>query len=221
MPKRIEIQLYNARTGESLTLPLNPETTDLENAVDIKTYNVLGFGEVPTKGVKTLQRLNLSNILPEDDTFFAQLASLISALNWKPYNLKETITMLNRWVDDQDIIRIIIADRLNKLFRLERYVDQVRESTPASGYEISAVEYRNPADKISITENPKSGLVSKLKERTINRYIPNEKVATAGQTIYKIAKLNYGGNFDALANANGIYNKNADIAGKIVKMLPL
>lgn len=221
MVKRLEIQLYNARTGESITLPLNPETTDLENAVETRTYNILGFGEVPIRGVKSLQRLTLSNILPEDESYFSQLASILKALNYRSYSLKETIDILNRWVDSQDIIRIIIGDRINKLFRIERYIDQVKESVADSGYTIEAIEYRNPAENKSITANVQSNLVTKLKERTINKYIPNSQVATAGQTIYKIAKLTYGGRFEELLNINAMYNANQDVAGQMIKMLEL
>ena len=43
MAKRLYIQLYNAKKGESITLPLNPETTDVTNEKDIRTYNILAI----------------------------------------------------------------------------------------------------------------------------------------------------------------------------------
>lgn len=218
--KRIEIQLYNAKTGESITLPLNPETIDLENAKDIKTYNILGYGEVSIKGNKQLQRLSLSNILPEENTFFATLASLIKSLNYKPYSLKDTIDMLNRWVDEDAIIRVIIADRLNKEFRIERYIDQVKESVKDSGYSIELVEYRNPVQKTETTTQPENK-ITKLKKRIINKFIPNQKILQAGQTIYSLAKITYGGRSAELAKLNSIVNYNADLGGKIIEMLPL
>lgn len=218
--KRIEIQLYCARTGESLTLPLNPETTDLENAKDVRTYNILNYGEVSVRGNKQLQRLNLSNILPDDDTFFATLASLIKGLNYKPYSLRDTIDMLNRWVDDDEKIRIIIADRLNKEFTIERYVDQVRESVKDSGYTIEAVEYRDPTEK-NLNEIVNETKLTKLKKRAINKYIPNQKVMETGMTIYKLAKLTYGGRSAELAKLNSIVNLNADLAGDVIEMLPI
>ena len=42
-----------------------------------------------------------------------------------------------------------------------------------------------------------------------------------GATIYKLAKLTYGGNSLALAKANAIYNRNADLTGKVIEMLPI
>lgn len=218
--KRIQIQLYCERTGESLTLPLNPETTDLENAKDIKTYNILGYGEVSIKGTRTLQRLTLSNILPDDETFFATLASLIQKLDYKPYNLQDTIDMLNRWVNDDEIIRVIISDRLNKTFRLERYTDQVRESVKDSGYTLEFVEYRNPTEKNTNSIINESKL-TKLKKRAINKFIPNQKVMEKGMTAYKLCKLTYGGRSEEFAKLNGLVNRNADLGGQIVEMLPI
>lgn len=219
MAKRIQIQLYNVKTGESLTLPLNPESTDLENAKDIKTYNILGFGEVSIKGSNILQRINLSNLLPDDKTYWATLASLIIGLKYRPYSMRESIDMLNRWVDNDALIRVIISDRLNKLFRVERYVDKVRESVNDSGYNIDLVEYRNPTD--TNIYGSKTSKIAKLKARTIDKYIPSSKVMQAGTTIYKLAKLTYGGNSLALAKANAIYNRNADLTGKVIEMLPI
>lgn len=218
--KRIEIQLYNAKTGESITLPLNPETTDLENAKDVKTYNILNYGEVSVRGNKVLQRLSLANILPDDETFFATLASLIKGLNYKPYSLKDTIDMLNRWVDEDAVIRVIIADRLNKEFTIERYVDQVRESVKDSGYTIELIEHRDPTTK-NQNEIVNESKLTKLKKRTINKYIPNQKVMQAGTSLYKLAKLTYGGRSAELAKLNSIVDYNADLAGTVIEMLPL
>lgn len=218
--KRIEIQLYNAKTGESITLPLNPETTDLENAKDVRTYNILNYGEVSVRGNKLLQRLSLANILPDDETFFATLASLIQGLNYKPYSLKDTIDMLNRWVDEDAVIRVIIADRLNKEFTVERYVDQVRESVKDSGYTIELIEYRDPTNK-NLNEIVNETKLTKLKKRTINKYIPNQKVVQTGTSLYKLAKLTYGGRSEELAKLNSIVDYNADLGGKIIEMLPL
>lgn len=56
MGKRLEIQLYCAKTGESITLPLNPETTDIPTEKDIKTYDILDYGEISVKGTRQLKK---------------------------------------------------------------------------------------------------------------------------------------------------------------------
>ena len=222
MAKRLEIQLYNAKTGESITLPLNPETTDIPTEKDIQTYNILDFGEISVKGTKRLKRINLTNILPDQNSALSLLASLVKSLNYRPYDLQETIDMINRWVDEDAIIRVIISEKLNAEFRIERHIESVRESVRDVGYTIDLVEYRDPTQKTTVPEMDISGnSVTRLIKRKINKFIPNQQVAQTGMTIYKLAKLTYGGRSQELANLNAIYNQNADITGQVVEMLPL
>lgn len=219
MAKRLYIQLYNAKTGESITLPLNPETTDITNEKDVKTYNILGYGEVSIGGNKLLKRLTLSNIFPDNDTYFALLASLVKQLNYKPYSLQETVDMINRWVDNNEIIRVIISGHLNAEFRIQSHTSHVRESISDLGYTLELVEYRNPEGESGGL--PDDNKLVELKKRLIKKYIPSQLTGQAGQTIYKLAKLTYGGNWEALAQKNGITNANISIAGKTLEMLPL
>lgn len=220
MAKRLYIQLYNATTGESITLPLNPETTDITNEKDIKTYNILGYGEVSIGGNKLLKRLTLTNIFPDNDTYFSLLASLVKQLNYKPYSLQETVDMIDRWVDDNAIIRVIISGHLNAEFRIQSHTSHVRESVSDLGYTIELVEYRNP-EKENIVEKTVSSKIVKLKERAIKKYVPAQVTGQTGQTIYKLAKLTYGGRWEELAQKNGITNANISLAGQVVEMLPL
>lgn len=219
--KRLSIQLYNAKKGESLTLPLNPETTDIPNERDIKTYNILGYGEVPIKGNRQLKRINLTNLLPQENTYFALLASLVRQLSYFSYSLDRANDMLNRWVDDQDVIRVIIAGYLNSEFILERYTTNIKESVPDLGYSIDLVEYRNPEAETSTSMLAPISNIQKLKNRLNNRYIPSSIIAQAGQTAYKIATLNYGGRWQELMLRNGITNANLNLAGQAVEMLPV
>ena len=228
MGKRLEIQLYNARTGESITLPLNPETTDIPTEKDIKTYDILDFGEISVKGTKRLKRINLANILPDSNSSLSLLASLIRQLRYRPYDLQETIDMINRWIDNDEIVRVIIGDKLNAEFRVQKLVESVHESVSDVHYSLDLIEYINLNETIEqalirqkIETEIMTPKIVKLKKRAINKFIPNEVVAKKGMTVYKLAKLTYGGRFQELANLNAIINQNADITGMVVEMLPL
>lgn len=222
MAKRLYIQLYNANSGESITFPINPESIDLPKEQSIETYNILDFGEVPVRGNRTLQRINLSGMLPQEDSVFAMLASLVKQLEFKPYSLEETNTMLEKWLDNGDVIRVIIAGRLNKEFLIERHIPTIREYTENETYSLDLVEYRMPKPKnIVLPDNlGKSNLVQ-LKERAMKKFIPAQLTGKVGQTIYKVAKLTYGGRFKELMDKNGITSANLDIAGRTIEMLPL
>jgi hypothetical protein len=55
----------------------------------------------------------------------------------------------------------------------------------------------------------------------MKKYIPAQLTGKVGQTIYKVAKLTYGGRFKELMDRNGLTSANLDIAGKTIEMLPL
>lgn len=222
MAKRLYIQLYNANSGESITFPINPESIDLPKEKSIETYNILDFGEVPVRGNRSLQRINLSGILPEENSVFAMLASLVKQLEFKPYSLEETNTMLEKWLDNGDVIRVIIAGRLNKEFIIERHTPTIREYTENETYSLDLVEYRMPAPKtVVLPDNLGESKLVQLKERGMKKYIPAQLTGKVGQTIYKVAKLTYGGRFKELMDKNGLTSANLDIAGKTIEMLPL
>lgn len=222
MAKRLYIQLYNANSGESITFPINPESIDLPKEKSIETYNILDFGEVPVRGNRSLQRINLSGLLPSEDSVFAMLASLVKQLEFRPYSLAETNAMLEKWLDNGDVIRVIIAGRLNKEFLIERHTPTIREYTENEKYTLDLVEYRMPAPKtIVLPDNLGKSKLVQLKERVMNKYIPAQLTGQTGQTIYKVAKLTYGGRFKELMDKNGLTSANLDIAGKTIEMLPL
>lgn len=220
MAKRLYIQLYCAKTGESITLPLNPESTDIPNQKDTNTYNILNYGEVGVRGNRKLKRISLSNIFPENNTYFSMLASLVKQLDYKPYSLNETISMINSWVENDEIIRVIISGHINAEFQVESFTQSIKESVEAVGYSIELVEYRNP-ERAEEPYKPKENVFTRLKKRTIDKYVPNQQIMQTGQTIYKLAKLTYGGKWEELAQKNGISNPNLDLAGEVVEMLPL
>ena len=222
MAKRLYIQLYNANSGESITFPINPESIDLPKEKSIETYNILDFGEVPVRGNRSLQRINLSGLLPSEDSVFAMLASLVKQLEFRPYSLAETNAMLEKWLDNGDVIRVIIAGRLNKEFLIERHTPTIREYTENEKYSLDLVEYRMPAPKtIVLPDNLGKSKLVQLKERAIKKYVPAQLTGQVGQTIYKVAKLTYGGRFKELMDKNGLTSANLDIAGKTIEMLPL
>ncbi len=221
MGKRLEIQLYCANTGESITFPINPESIDIPTEKQIDTFEILGYGEVAVKGKKRLKRITLSNILPGKDSWLALSASLTEKeFKQKPYSIDAALNFINKWIKNNELIRVIISNRLNDVFRIEKFTETVKESTVDEGYTLDFVQFVDPTGKTIVKEAPKTNVV-KLKKRVQNRFIPNKQVAKKGMTIYKLAKLTYGGRSNELAKLNAIYSRNKDISGEIINMLPL
>lgn len=221
MGKRLYIQFYNANTGESITFPINPESIEIPKEKEVKTYNILDYGEVAIKGDRQLQRITLNGLLPNDESYFSLLASLIKKLAYKQYSLKETTAMIDSWIDNDDVIRVIISDKLNKEFLIERNTATLKEYTEDEQYSIDLVEWRKPDEQQTTATIEGESNIVKLKKRAIKKFVPSNYVGKVGQTLYKLAKLTYGGRVKELMDKNGITNANLSIAGKVVEMLPL
>ena len=233
MAKRLWIQLRDEKNSTSITLPINPESIEITNEKKVQTYNILKYGEVPVSGDQQLQRLQLTSFLPDKDSYLALLASYIDKTVFKPYTTVETAKTIDEWVKNSTIIRVIVADGLNegvnKEFYIEKFTKTMRENTASLDYELNLVEYVNPTRQASqyLTNTKKIqnytiGKIQKLYTRITNRTIPSELVVKSGQTIYKIARLYYGGKkHNELAKLNRVYDLNKDIGGQVIEMLPL
>lgn len=233
MAKRMWIQLYNASDSSSITLPINPESVEIKTEKEIKTHNILGYGQVGIRGYKKLQSLTLKSFLPDKDSYLALLASYVDKTEFKPYTTVETANKIDEWVKNNDIIRVIIADGLNqgvnKEFLISSFSKTMRESVADLDYELTLTEYDVPTvDKTDYLTNTKrienkiKSQIQKLTGRRINRTIPQQMIVKTGQTIYKIARLYYGGKGgNELAKLNNVYNQNKDLGGQVLEMLPL
>lgn len=227
MAKRLYILLHSENDGNSLTLPLNPEDIEISTEKDIGEHNILNSGEVPVVKYDKLKRIDLNSILPDDTSYFALLTSLIEKLDYKPYTKQKSIKMIVDWVEKGKPIRLVIADdayeEINAEFLITKFSKTLRESTPDIKGGISLIEYKNPAEKAKTFETPRGKLV-KLITRSIRKFIPQNITMQQGATLYKIAKKVYGdasAKSDELAKLNGIFDRNKDLGGMIIDMLPL
>jgi len=227
MSNRLYILLYNENAGKSLTLPINPEDIDISTEKDIATYNILGLGETPVIKYDKLKRIDLNSLLPDDTSYFALLTSLMDELKHKPYTKQKSVKMIEDWVKSGKPIRVVIADdayeEINAEFLIEKFSKNIRESTPDIKSSISLIEYKNP-EKQTKTYNTPRGKLVKLITRPIRKYIPANMTMQQGATLYKIAKKVYGeasSKSQELAKLNGIFDRNKDLGGEIIDMLPL
>lgn len=220
MAKRLEIQLFCPRTRKSITLPVNPDTVDITNEKDVQTYNILGYGEVQVRGTKRLKRVTLTNLLPENNSIFALLSTLIVNLNYEPYSIERSIILINGWIYDDEIIRLIISDQLNLPFKITKFTQTIRESTPDMISTLELLEWVDP-DKPDIEYKYDIRKITRLKKRLQQRFIPNNQVMKKGMSAYKFCKLNYGGNFQPFMKLNTIIDANMDLAGETLEMLPI
>lgn len=231
MAKRLYIQLHNADEGNSVTLPINPENIDIPSGKDIKVYTILDYGNVPVIGYNNLREITLESLLPDTTSYFALLSSLVEALKHKPYTKEKSVSMLHKWAQSKKPIRVIIAgdayENINMEFHIKNFVESIREGNRDVKSRLELIEYKNPTaeTKTYNTDLKTAGSeLTKLIPRPIRKFIPEKMTAQQGATLYKIAKLVYGeasARSNKLANLNAIFDRNKDIAGTIIDMLPL
>lgn len=231
MAKQLYILLHNELIGDSLTLPLNPENIDISTERDLQTHNILNYGEVPVIGYEKLQNITLTSLLPDDVSYFALLASLVETLKHKPYTKQKSIEMLEKWAKAGKPIRVVISSNfyedVNKEFLLTKFNKQLRESTPDITGTIELTEYKNPNKTPTEYETIRKKLgkkIAKLIPRSISKFIPANMTMQQGATLYKLAKKVYGeasSRSKALAKINGVFDRNKDLAGEIIDMIPL
>lgn len=231
MAKRLYILLYNQSTGDSLTLPLNPENIDIPTEREVKTHYILDYGEVPVIGYEKLQKITLNSLLPDDTSYFSLLASLVEKLKHKPYTKQKSIAMLEDWVNAGKPIRVVIAgdayEDINKEFLLIKFNKQLREYTPDIAGTIELTEYKNPVrsrEKYVTNREKIANKLTKLIPRPIRKVIAGKMTMQQGATLYKIAKKVYGeasSHSEVLGKLNKIFDRNKDLAGEIIDMIPL
>lgn len=241
MGRRLFIQLYKETKGDSITLPINPQTIEVIKSKTIKTHDILDYGEVAVAGKPKLETLSLDSVLPADTSYFALLSTLVEKLEYKTYTQDRALQKLDEWITSQEPVRLIISQYVNKEYLVTQYRQVLNENTGDINYTIDLTEYKNPTkqpqtllnNKLKIAKAAKDYVEGKisgtkvipiLSERPIGKFIQKQIVAQNGMTIYKLAKLTYGSlaaRSNALSNLNSIVNKNKDIGGEIIEMLPV
>lgn len=241
MGRRLFVQLYKENKGDSITLPINPESIEVIKGKTIKTHDILNYGEVAVAGMPKLESISLPSILPADTSYFALLSTLVEKLEYKTYTQDRALKKLDEWVLSQQPIRLIVSQYINKEYLVSQYREVINENTGDINYTIDLTEYKNPTkptgallnNKLKIAKIAKDTVEGKitnskilpiLSQRPIGKFISKQIVAQNGMTLYKLAKLTYGSiaaKSNALANLNSIVNKNKDIGGEIIEMLPV
>lgn len=221
--KRLEIQLFNEETKESITLPVNPSSIEIPQSIQNNTYNILGFGEVNVLGDRSLKRVTLSNVLPEDGSVFSKLAKIVGistdGINTDlfDYNLNNSIELVENWLENKNKVRLIISNYFNELMEIISFTKVIKESNRDIVYNIELIEFVDPEQKAELKTNTKIA----LSKRPLTQLIPNQKVITSDETLYSLAKRYYGdgAKWIDLAELNNIKDENTDLTGQTLRIL--
>ncbi|MDQ0195801.1 LysM peptidoglycan-binding domain-containing protein [Paenibacillus wynnii] len=135
---------------EVFRLPVNPETLEIKESGDSKSYSIINFGEINAISAPKLTELTLESIFP------AQMYPFVLTNDFENGKLKtpfEYVQIIKRWMESRKPIRLVIsgvsspaynktneqdwikesrADRMNKTDKFKTLFDIVTINMPAS-----------------------------------------------------------------------------------------
>lgn len=221
MANRLTVYFYNQTRGEILTLPINPDAIPLPQQMNVERYNVIDYGEVAIVGTRQLKTISINSLFLNDNAGSVLTTTYTNILTGVINNLitkQSTISKLQAWQEQRDLIRVVISDHFNELMKITRFEPVVSESTKVIHYQIDFIEYRDPIKDTSggsILSILASGLVSRNAIRTLASTV----TAKASDDLYSIAKRYTGdaANWTTIAEKNGL-SIDSDIVGKVLRL---
>lgn len=186
----------------NLLLPVTPGNYSITYGNSIETLELTNIGDINMVGNKRAITIKLS-------CFFS--TNNYNYVNRKTYSVNnpfEYVKLIKNWIDNKEIIRLIIADeestRINKEFLIEDITySEDGQSNKDINYTITLKEYI----KLNVV---KSDTIN-VKVTRAAKEIPNSSmyVVKSGDSLFKIARKMYG---DSTKWIN-IYNVNKLIIG--------
>lgn len=221
MANRLTVYFYNQTRGEILTLPINPDTINLPQQINVERYNVIDYGEIAIFGTRQLKTVSIDSIFLDDNAGNVLTTTYTNVLTGVINNLitkSSTISKLQAWQEAKDLIRVVISDHFNELMKITRFEPVISESTKVIHYQINFLEYRDPIKDTSggsVLSILASGLVSRNAIRTLASTV----TAKASDDLYSIATRYTGdsANWTTIAEKNGL-SIDSDIVGKVLRL---
>lgn len=192
--------------AEKLRLPVPPSSFEVKVGTNITVLNSNTIGELALIGKDKLRGLSVSAFFPAQDYPFCQYRGFPP-----PY---ECVNKIIQWSRTGKPIRLIITQtNVNIAFAIEDFTYGERDGTGDVYFTLSLKEYRFIGVQ-TVTEVAVQG--GSTKTRPIDKTAPKTYVVRSGDTLWSIAKREYGDGSKAsqLAQKNGIKNPNNIPIGK-------
>lgn len=203
----MDVYLINEKENDVFCFPVNPFGITVNGTKKYDTADIVDLGEfdISDKG-KKIKELSFETMLPKEyDTY-------CSCINIPEPS--EAIKKLEKWMEQQEPLRIIITDfDFNDLVIMSSLNQEERAGESGDKYiSISFRTYREL--KIQTLSPPKAASTAKkvaLKNnRPTTKAVPKIHVVKYGDCLWNLAKKYYGNG----AKWTEIYNKNKAVIGK-------
>lgn len=210
------------RDGSELTkMPVNPSTLGFKMGGDLKTYNIVDFGEVGQQDNRKLIRLNLASYLPST---WAPICEVSATELERPSYYADRIT---RWRRQNQVLKLTVAGTAYPLLFLVTISNLViTEGDYDVGdlaYELELVEHRDfGAREVQLAQTA-TEVVAQAdtgQPRADTYEVPNVYTVVEGDTLWRIAKrqLNDGSRYTEIASLNNLDDPNVISPGQELTM---
>lgn len=232
---------------EVFRLPVNPETLEIKESGDSKSYSIIDLGEINAISAPKLTELTLESIFP------AQMYPFVltnDSANGKLKTPFEYVQIIKRWMNSRKPIRLVIsgvsspeqdwikesrADRTMNTDKPKTLFDIITINMPASiesfNWKLSAgnsgdIEYSLSLKKYefyqAVPVKVVNGKVKAETKRATDKAVPATYKMKSGDTLWSIAKklLGDGSKYKVIQKLNGISDSQLKQlpVGKVIKL---
>lgn len=194
---------------ESIQLPINPESFEVEGSQNNTSITVQNLGEINLKGKRNLYGLSFESFFPAQQYDFAQCAyeesySYVDKLK----GLMENNTTLHLIITETDV---------NMQCTIESFSYGEAERNGDVNYSLSLKEYREFKNTDVSTNKTVNNEVKKASTKRTSKTVKSQKYKwKKGDTWHKVAKKKTG----TSANYKAIRKQNTDVIKKAKKKYP-
>ena len=194
---------------ESIQLPVNPESFDVESSQNNTSVIVHNLGEINLKGKRNLKGVTFDSFFPAQQYDFCRCACE------EPYAY---IKKLEALLEDNTTLHLVITDtEVNMQCTIETFSYGEAERNGDVYYSLSLKEYRVLKNADVTVNKTVNKTVKKATTKRASKTVKSEKYKwKKGDTWHKVAKKKTG----TSANYKALKKQNKDVIKKAMKKYP-
>jgi LysM repeat protein len=201
------MEFWLIQDNEKLQLPVPPSDYQVDKGMNNTSLIVENIGEINFLGKPKLTTISISSFFPAQNYSFCQYSGFLM-----PY---QCVELVEKWKDSGKPIRIIITEtKVNMLCSIEDFKYGEKDGTRDVYFSLDLKEYKILSTEITTTVQASNTT------RPTAKNTPNTYTVKAGDTLWSIAKTQYGdgSKYNQIAQNNNILNPSLIRVGQVLQL---